>query len=182
MLSIMQALQNPRNDPEVSVGCIELIQKFVNSNAQIFTTEHPDVLKAMFDFSIECLKSPEVLPKRSSAQLWKDIFDLSGNTKSPHQGTGQDIVNHFGAEVTFAMIFNICGEVDQTGLDHFLAPLRKLIQSDRNARTYISNALAVQPLLLRVKDDPATQDMVRKFIESVMRYALTFTYVQYSYN
>ncbi|KAF2715077.1 ARM repeat-containing protein [Pleomassaria siparia CBS 279.74] len=171
ILNLMQALQNPRNDPEVSVGCIELIQKFVNANAHIFTTEHPDVLKAMFDFSIECLKSPEVLPKRASAQLWKDIFELSGDTRNQHQATSQDIVNHFGAQVTFALMFNVCGEVDQTSLDHILVPLRKLILSNRNARTYISNALAVQPLILRVKDDPATQDIVRKFVESAMRNA-----------
>jgi hypothetical protein len=172
ILNIMQALQNPRNDPEVSVGCIELIQKFVNTNAHIFTTEHPDVLKAMFDFSIECIKSPEVLPKRAAAQLWKDIFELSGNPRRQYQSTGQDIVNHFGAEVTFALIFNVCGEVDQTSLEHILGPLRRLILSDRNARTYISNALAVNPLILRVKEDPATQDVMRKFIESAMRCVL----------
>ncbi|KAF2788585.1 hypothetical protein K505DRAFT_255178 [Melanomma pulvis-pyrius CBS 109.77] len=171
ILNIMQALQTPRNDPEVSVGCIELIQKFVNTNPYIFTTEHSDVLKAMFDFSIECIKSPEPLPKRAAAQLWKDIFELSGNTRNPHQATARDIVNHFGAEVTFALIFNVCGEVDQTSLEHILSPLRRLILSDRNAKSYITNALAVQPLILRVKDDPATQNIVRKFIESVTRNA-----------
>lgn len=172
VVSILQALQHPRNDPEISVGCIELIQKFVNTNPQIFTTEQPEVLKGIFDFSIECIKSPEVLPKRASAQLWKDIFELAGNTKSQHQATGQDIVNHYGPAVTYALIFNVCGEVDYTSLEHIVAPLRKFITSDRNARTYITNVLAEQPLIARVKDDPATEGIVKKFIEGMIRFVL----------
>ncbi|KAF2008848.1 ARM repeat-containing protein [Aaosphaeria arxii CBS 175.79] len=171
VLSILQALQNPRNDPEISVGCIELIQKFVSTNARIFTTESPEVLKAMFDFSVECLQSPEVLPKRAAAQLWKDIFELAGNTKSQDQSTGQDIMNHFGAAVTFALMYNICGEVDYTSLEHVLIPLRKLITADRNAKANITNALTSQPLIIRVKDDPNTENIVRRFIESLMRNA-----------
>lgn len=169
-LSIMQALQHPRNDPEVSVGCIELIQKFITQNASILKNEHPDILKGMFDFSVECIKSPEVLPKRASAALWKEIFEKTGSTGHKDQATCQDIVNHFGQAVTFALMSNICGEVDYTSLEHIQAPLRKLIQFDRHAKTYITAALAENPLLQRVQGDPATQDMVRKFIESVMRY------------
>lgn len=175
VLSILQALQHPRNDPEISVGCIELIQKFINTNAQIFTSEHPEVVKGMFDFSIECIQSPEVLPKRAAAQLWKDIFELSGNTKNQNQSTGQDIVNHFGQAVTSALIFNICGEVDATSLEHIVTPLRKLATSDRNAKTYVTNALTGQPLIVRVKDDPATEGIVRKFIESFFRNARSST-------
>lgn len=174
VVSIMQALQHPRNDPEVSVGCIELIQKFITTNAQILTAEHPDILKGIFDFSIECLKSPEVLPKRAAAQLWREIFELTGKTTNKDQSTGQDIVNHFGPAVTFALVYNVCGEVDQSSLEHIIIPLRKLIQSDRNARTYITNALADQPLILRIKEDPATGDILRKLIESLMRYVLLF--------
>ncbi|KAF2106783.1 armadillo-type protein [Lophiotrema nucula] len=175
VVSILQALQHPRNDPEVSVGCIELIQKFITTNAQILTAEDPEILKGVFDFSIECLKSPEVLPKRAAAQLWKEIFELTGKTTNKDQSTGQDIVNHFGAAVTFALIYNVCGEVDQSSLEHIVIPLRKLIQSDRNARTYITNALAEQPLILRIKEDLATEGILRKFIESLIRNARNST-------
>ncbi|KAF2868410.1 armadillo-type protein [Massariosphaeria phaeospora] len=171
VVAIMQALQDPRNDPEVSVGCIELIQKFINTDARILTSEHPDILKGVFDFSIECIKSPEVLPKRAAAQLWRDIFELSGSTRSHHRTTCQEIVNHFGAAVTFALVYNVCGEVDYTSLEHVLIPLRKLITFDRNARTYITSALAAQPLIQQANADPAIQDFVRKFIESLMRNA-----------
>jgi hypothetical protein len=177
VLAILQALQHPRNDPEISVGCVELIQKFINTNPQIFTTESPEVLKGMFDFSIECIKSPEVLPKRAATQLWKDIFELSGNTRSQHQTTGQDIVNHFGPAVTFALIYNLCGEVDFTSLEHVIVPLRKLIISDRNAKALITNALAEQPLIQRVKDDPAIEGIIRKFIESMTRYVECVPYL-----
>lgn len=174
-LSIMHALQHPRNDPEIAVGCIELIQQFVNTDLRLLTQEHPDTLQGMFNFCIESIKSPEVLPKRASAKLWKDIFESTGS-HGQNQGTSQDIVNHFGYAVTFALISNVCGEVDFTSLEHIVAPLRALIRSDKNARSYITSSIAEQPLLQRFQQDPAVQELVRKFIESSMRYVLIFCY------
>jgi hypothetical protein len=165
----MQALQHPRNDPEIAVGCIELIQNFTNSNPRILTQQHPDILAGLFGFTIESVKSPEVLPKRAAAKLWKDVFELAGNTHSQHQGTAQDILNHFGPSITYALISNVCGEVDQTSLEHIIVPLRALIKSDRNARMYIANSLGEQPLLQRYQQESGVQDLVRKFIESMTR-------------
>ncbi|KAF2272321.1 ARM repeat-containing protein [Westerdykella ornata] len=175
VLGILQVLQHPRNDPEISVGCIELIQKFVNTSPQIFAAEPPKVLKGMFDFAIECIMSPEVLPKRAASQLWKDVFDLSANTKSPYQSTGQDIVDHFGSSVVSALVYNLCGEVDFTSLEYIVVPLRKCINSNRHARAYITQALAEQPLILRAKDDPNLEGTMRKFIEGMMRNAKAAT-------
>ncbi|KAJ4402277.1 member of the karyopherin-beta [Didymella pomorum] len=174
-LSIMHTLQHPRNDPEIAVGCIELIQQFVNTDLRLLTQEHSDTLQGMFNFCIESIKSPEVLPKRASAKLWKDIFESTGNSHGQNQGTSQDIVNHFGYAVTFALISNVCGEVDFTSLEHIVAPLRALIRSDKNARAYITSSLADQPLLQRFQQDPAVQELVRKFIESSMRNAKSST-------
>ncbi|KAF2750242.1 ARM repeat-containing protein [Sporormia fimetaria CBS 119925] len=169
ILGLMQMLQHPRNDPEIAVGCIEVIQKFININPIIFMGEAPDVLKAMFDFSIESLRSPEVLPKRAACQLWRDIFELSGSTKSEHQNTGKEIVNHFGASVVSALIYNVCGEVDGTSLPNVTDPLRKCINAEPRSRMWITQALAAQPLLSQANDDPALQEIIRKFVEGSVR-------------
>ena len=166
----MQALEHPANDPEISVGCIELIQAFINANLRVLTQEHPDSLQAMFGFTVESIKSPEVLPKRAAAKLWKDVFELSGNTHSQDQSMSQDIVKFFGPAVTYALISNICGEVDYTSLEHIVVPLRALIKSDKNARAYINSSLEGQPLLQRFQQDPAVQDLIRKFVEGCIRY------------
>ncbi len=168
-LSIMQALQHPRNDPEIAVGCIELIRQFVTTDLQMLTQAHPDTLQGMFGFSVESIKSPEVLPKRASAKLWKDIFEWTASTRGQQQDTSQDIVNHFGHAVTYALISNVCGEVDYTSLEFITYPLRALIRSDKNAKAYITSSLAEQPLLQRFQQDPAVQELVRKFIEGSMR-------------
>ncbi|KAL6704582.1 member of the karyopherin-beta [Coniothyrium glycines] len=170
-LSIMRALQHPSNDPEISVGCIELMQNFININPRILTREDPRDLTGMFGFTVESITSPEVLPKRAAAKLWKDIFELAGNTQSQHQSTAQEIVGHFGPAVTLSLITNVCGEVDATSLDNIGAPLRALLKADKNAKTYISNSLAQQPLLYRFQQDPGVQDLVRKFIEGMTRNA-----------
>ncbi|KAL1608405.1 member of the karyopherin-beta [Paraconiothyrium brasiliense] len=170
-LGIMQALQHPRNEPEVSVGCIELIQSFIKQNASILKHEHPDVLKGTFEFSVECIKSPEVLPKRAAASLWRDIIEKTASSGSPDQAMCQEIVDHFGQAVTSALIANISGEVDASSLEHIVIPLRKLIQNDRHSKAYISSALSEQPLLQKVQGEQAVQDMIRKFIESLMRNA-----------
>lgn len=168
-LSIMQALQHPRNDPEVSVGCIEVIQSFIVGNTQLLTQEQPENISGMFGFTIESIKSPEVLPKRAAAKLWKDIYELAGNTHHQHQATAQQIVGHFGPSVVLALISNICGEVDYTSLEHIVPPLRAVIKSEKNSRTYITSALAEQTLLQHFQQDAGVQDMVRKFIESLAR-------------
>lgn len=170
-LGIMQALQHPRNEPEVSVGCIELIQSLIKHHASMLKSEHPDVLKGTFDFSIECIKSPEVLPKRAAASLWRDIIEKIASTGSVDQVMCQEIVDHFGQQVTIALIANICGEVDASSLEHIVFPLRKLIQNERHSRTYIIRALADQPLLQQTQGEQAVQEMVRKFTESLMRYS-----------
>jgi hypothetical protein len=168
-LGIMQALQHPRNEPEVSVGCIELIQSFIKHNASILKSEHPDVLKGTFDFSIECIKSPESLPKRAAASLWRDIIEKISRTGSADQAMCQEILDHFGQAVTAALIANICGEVDASNLEHIVLPLRKLIQNDRHSKAYIIEALSKQPLLQQMQGEQSVQDMVRKFTESLMR-------------
>jgi hypothetical protein len=154
-----------------------LIQQFVNTDLRLITQEHPDTLQGMFGFCIESIKSPEVLPKRASAKLWKDIFESTGNSHGQHQGTSQEIVNHFGYAVTYALITNICGEVDYTSLEHIVAPLRAIIRSDKNARAYITSSLTEQPLLQRFQQDSGVQELVRKFIESSIRYALSLQFL-----
>ncbi|RMZ73248.1 importin 13 [Pyrenophora seminiperda CCB06] len=172
-LSIMQALQHPRNDPEIAVGCIELMQNFINADPRVIIQESPEQISGMFGFTVESIKSPEVLPKRAAAKLWKDIFEMAANTQSPHQAPIREIVAHFGSQVTDALVSNICGEVDFTSLEHIVVPLRALIRADKNARSYITNALARQPLLQRFQGDQSVQDMVRKLIESMVRNAKT---------
>jgi hypothetical protein len=70
-------------------------------------------------------------------------------------------------------------------LEHILTPLRKLIQFNRQAREFLTSALTEQPLIQRIQGEPGTEDMVRKIIESMMRYGQaplldihTLTYVQ----
>lgn len=169
VVSLLQALQHPRNDPEISVGCIELIQKFINTNAHIFSIEQPEILKGMFDFTIESIRAPDILPKRAAADLWKDIFALSASTKSEFQNTAQDIVQHFGQAITSAIMYNVCGEVEQSSLEHILVPLRRMINVDRNARAHITNALAEQPLLRQAKDDAEFTRETQKLVESLFR-------------
>jgi hypothetical protein len=53
-----------------------------------------------------------------------------------------------------------------------VAPLRALIRTDKNARAYITSSLAEQPLLQRFQQDPGVQELVRKFIESLVRCVL----------
>ncbi|KAJ4302934.1 member of the karyopherin-beta [Kalmusia sp. IMI 367209] len=174
-LGIMQALKQPRTDPEISVGCIELVQSFIKQNASILKNEHPSVLKGTFDFSVDCLEYPDVLPKRAAASLWRDIIEKIASTGSSDQAMCQEIVDHFGQSVTTALISNICGEVDSSSLEHIIIPLRKLIQNDRHSKSYISFALSKQTLLQRAPVEEGVQDLVRKFTESLMRNAKNST-------
>lgn len=170
VLKLMQQLGHPSVDPDVSVGCIEVVQRIINTNAGILKNESPGVLQSMFNFSVECVKCADVLPKRAASQLWNDIFALSSDTRHPERATAQDIVNHFAPSITLALIFNICGEVDASSLDYITPPLRKMIQSERNSRAYITAALQEQRLFMRITADPSTESLKRTFVEGAIRY------------
>lgn len=175
VLKLMQQLGHPSTDPDVSVGCIEVIQRIINTNAGILKNESPEVLQSMFNFSVECVKCPDVLPKRAASQLWNDIFALSSDTRHPQRATAQDIVNYFAPSITLALIFNICGEVDASSLDYITPPLRKMIQSERNARAYITAALQEQRLFARHAADQSMESLKRVFVEGVIRNARSVT-------
>jgi len=169
ILKLEQQLGHPSTDPEVSVGCIEVIQRIINTNAEILNGESSDVLQAMFQFSIECVLSPDVLPKRAAAQLWNDIFALALDMRHPQQSIAQDIVNHFGPAVTGALIFNICGEADTSSLDYVTPPLRKMIQSQPRARIQITEALASIPMLVQAPEHFEVEKLTRMFTEGLVR-------------
>lgn len=172
IISLLQALQHPRNDPEVAVGCIELIQKFINVNPSIFASQPPDILTSTFSFTIEALKAPDPLPKRAAASLWKDTFELSDPSRnSQAQGICTDIVRFFGKEVVGAIVWNICGEVDGTSLEHVTIPLRKAMSASREAKSWVTEGLAHVPLIASAREmgGEEVEGTVRKFIEGLAR-------------
>ncbi|KAF2490397.1 ARM repeat-containing protein [Lophium mytilinum] len=175
VLKLMQQLGHPSTDPEVSVGCIEVVQRIINTNADILNGESSEILQAMFQFSIECVLSPDVLPKRAAAELWNDIFALALDMRHPQQSIAQQIVSHFGRPVTRALVFNVCGEADTSSLDYIMPPLRKMIQSQPWARTEITEALSKLPLFARAPEHFEVQKIMRMFTEGLMRNARQFS-------
>jgi hypothetical protein len=174
VVGLLASLQHPRTDPEIAVGCIELIQKFMLTNPLIFSSQTPDILSATFNFTIEALKSPEVLPKRAAAHLWKDIFELCDATRQDKaQATCADIVGFFGKEVVAAVVWNLCGEVDQSSLEHISAPLRKCVSARTESKMWITEQLNGNLLIARAKEmvGEEVEGWVRKFVEGLVRNA-----------
>ncbi|OCK81775.1 hypothetical protein K432DRAFT_7196 [Lepidopterella palustris CBS 459.81] len=170
IVQLMRQLGHPRADPDISVGLIEVLQRIINNNVIVLQQEPEETLSGLFAFSIECIKGPDVLPKRAGCELWSDIFAIASNAHHPQHNTAREIVDRYAKVVTFVLIFNICGEVDASSLEYVSSSLRKMVQAERNARHYIVHAVENQPLFIeQAHKDSKIDALIRTFTEGVMR-------------
>ena len=77
--SLIIMTDDPAIDPEVASSCIELVGKMIPRYLDIiFAPQFQSLLPSFFIFSMRCLVSPEILPKRSSASFW--VFSPQSRT------------------------------------------------------------------------------------------------------
>ena len=69
---------NAGNDPEVASSCIDLTERFIPRYLQVFLSPNVrNTVPSLFSFSLTCLVSTEIMPKRSAAVFWVGIGALS---------------------------------------------------------------------------------------------------------
>ena len=70
-ISLITEIDDPTNDPEVASSCIELAGKMISRHLDIiFDSRLRAMLPTFFSFTLQCLTTVEILPKRSSASFW----------------------------------------------------------------------------------------------------------------
>jgi hypothetical protein len=73
VLSLIQTLSDPSQDPEVSQSLTDLLGAFTQSHMSILRNELGPDLEYAFRFTITSLRGPDVLPKRAATGFWVSL-------------------------------------------------------------------------------------------------------------
>ncbi len=127
---------NPAQDPEVASSTIDLLSKLLqNHMALLLNPNIQNPVTDLFTFTLRCLTSSEILPKRSAASFWTTLLSLPS---SPAQTT---IIDHTGPALATALIHGISGNAQRSELDALAEPLRKFVFKQLAARKWLEDAI-----------------------------------------
>jgi hypothetical protein len=83
---IIQTVEDPRNEAEISSGLIEVLTRYMPQYTNVLLqAPSQENLSQLFNFALNCLIVPEYLPKRKSAEFW---------VSSPHLITSFSILKN----------------------------------------------------------------------------------------
>ena len=67
-------LDDPSNEPDIASSCIDLSERLIHTHVQQFYAPAVrDPISLLFEFNLNCLETPEIIPKRCAANFWVKI-------------------------------------------------------------------------------------------------------------
>ncbi|MCJ1404831.1 hypothetical protein MMC11_008057 [Xylographa trunciseda] len=155
---------DPTQDPEVASSCIELAGKMITRHIDVFfDSQLQSMLPNFFAFSMQCLISPEILPKRSSASFWASFVQIQEQS-AQIQPRVDATIQTYGSSLACALMRGIGGEAARSELDYLSDPLRKMVYKQPRARQWLTDALASDDFPSRVVSDVDKRVWLQKVV------------------
>ncbi|KAF2231894.1 ARM repeat-containing protein [Viridothelium virens] len=131
----MQALGKPSEDPGIAQRLIEVSGRILTHDEGALLPEIPqELMKLIFDFSIECLRGPDPLPKHAAASFWSALLTL------PHPAI-PNLTAFFGPPLAAALVQQVTGAAARGDLIALTELIRKLVPASASARAWFEAAL-----------------------------------------
>ncbi|KAK3692694.1 armadillo-type protein [Podospora appendiculata] len=141
VISLLQALQVPESDTEVTQNGIIFVDRLMSRYPEVlFQLQPQQMLEFFFLFSLKVLDGKEPLPKNAAADFWSGFITL----KSEDPGLQETISNamgHLGPLVAQSLVQNIGGNAARSELDKLSDPLKKLVTNQVRAQSWLEQAL-----------------------------------------
>ncbi|KAI9882710.1 MAG: hypothetical protein M1823_005545 [Watsoniomyces obsoletus] len=164
IMILVHQLRDPGHDPEIAQNCVDLLFRLAHRYLNVIVQfPPPEALGRLFIFTVKCLASREILPKRCAAQLWAHLLNLH-NKPEPIQSALDNIIDHFGPMVAETLIINIGGNASRSELDSLVEPLKKMIFRQRHARTWLEQALFKETF----PSDKVDDETKRMFLQKIL--------------
>ena len=158
ILVLIRSLGQPRNDPEIAHGIVEVLVRYSPRYATILFRGHPrDYLLDIFNFTILCIRAPEPLTKRSALNFWVEFFDNypSKPRLANHWQTVQlepesslikdramhEIWSEFGPGLAAILTSQITGVCLRSDLEYFAKPITAMMRLDPRSREWFERAV-----------------------------------------
>lgn len=87
LITVIRAIQDPRDEAEISSGLIEVLTRFMPKYTDVLLeTPSQEDLSYLLTFTMQCLIVPEYLPKRKAAEFWVSKISVPHHPNN-HQPT-----------------------------------------------------------------------------------------------
>ena len=170
ILFLIQTLEgNPTNEPEVAWSLITLASKMLNHHLESYIAPtNSDQIHILFDFTLSCLLSNEIFPKRSAAQFWAAFLQLV-DKPSEMQRMVDQVIEAFGPRLAEALVLNFGGAAVRSDLDDLIEPLKKMVARQPKAKAWLANALEGQAFLGRLNGERIGEKERREWLLKVVK-------------
>ncbi|KAK4169230.1 importin-13 [Cladorrhinum sp. PSN259] len=142
VINLLQTLQSPENDTEISQNGICFVDKVMAKYPDVLFALNPSQnLEYFFLFTIKVLQGKEPLPKAASADFWSNFISLKP-TDPTLATTVSSAMTHLGPLITQTLISNIGGNAARSELDKLSEPLKRLVTQQVDAQQWLQQALS----------------------------------------
>ncbi|KAF4629911.1 hypothetical protein G7Y89_g8231 [Cudoniella acicularis] len=138
---LLQAQQEPSNDPEVAQNGIDFLTRLLPKYTNTLMKHQPaSSLEFLFMFTLKAITGSDPLPKIAACDFWTTFIGLS-NQGDHLQEPIDNVMRYLGPLLAQALIFNIGGHAARSDLDKLAEPLKKLVSSQALAKSWFEAAL-----------------------------------------
>ncbi|KXT04915.1 hypothetical protein AC578_3430 [Pseudocercospora eumusae] len=145
VVTFVQALQEPTNDPGVAQGCIDVFNRMNPRYTHILldASGTGESTQLVLNFALKALDGHDLMPKRAACDFWAHIVKP---TTPPHdeairQRLSQAVIA-YGPPLSQALMNQITGRGQRSELEQLCGPLKALISTQPAAKTWIEAALS----------------------------------------
>ena len=166
----VEALSDPRNDPHIAQGCIDVLTRMVVRYSNVLldaASASHDSVKVSLDFCIKAIAGADLMPKRVGAEFWSKFIRIpQSSAEESARLRSTEVVMSYGPILCLALIVQITGRAQRSELDQLCEPLKALITTQVHAQTWIEEALH-SPNLPKISPNVGDVEK-RRFIMSLV--------------
>lgn len=141
----LNRLVDPSNDPSIAQAIFDVCSRMLPTYASIFLNSPQQTQTLILSYTIQAIRGQDPLPKRSACDFWAKLITLSGpNSNHPDpsvKGQTQELLSHYGPELSLALTQQIGGMGQRSELDYLCEPLKALVYNVPVAKRWLERAL-----------------------------------------
>ena len=170
VLCLINGLEgNPSNEPEVSSSCIMLASKMLHHHLEAYIApSNSSQIHILFEFTLACLHSNEIFPKRSAAEFWTLYLQLADQPLDA-QAIVDQVIDAFGPRLADALVLNFGGTAVRSDLDDLVEPLKKMVARQPKAKAWLASALESKTFGQRVNGTRVGEKERREWLLKVVK-------------
>jgi len=142
ILGLVERLQNPQEDPEVSQGLVEFLNRLFSRYITVIACYQPkERIEMLLWFVMNALQVRETLVKKAACTFWASLVSFAADDRPELQARINSFVHMCGPNLAEKLIWGIGGGASRSEVDSLTEPLKKMIARQVKAKTWLSASL-----------------------------------------